>query len=647
MADLTSDLESKIRERISALEWDDSVSDRIMKIQVLEAVLRELQSGRYTEADAREALDAAADIHFGDKPKETNGASDGNCLGAEADDLGGVVLPFDAYSLLVKRTERDAGAPFQPETLERLAGLKREDRSRFESLRRELKKAGCRVGELDKALRKASGENEGKDDRKQADVLIDLATQEAALFHAPDTTPFADLQVNGHRETWPVRSRGFKRWLARRYFETQNGAPNSEAMTAALNVLEAKAHFDGPELEVHVRIGAHEGCIYLDLGDETWCAVEVDADGWRVIEEPPVRFRRASGMQALPAPTRGGSIETLRDFLNVQSDAEFVLAVSWVLAALRDCGPYPVLVLSGEQGAAKSTFSAIVRALVDPNTAPLRALPREDRDLFIAANNGRVLAFDNCSGLQSWISDTLCRLATGGGFSVRQLYTDQDEMLFDATRPIILNGITDIVTRPDLADRAIFLSLEPIPEEKRKPEKDLWRDFNTVRPMLLGVLLDAVSTGLDQLPHVKLATLPRMADFALWATACESTFWEEGTFAAAYDTNREEAVDSVIEGDLVASAISALMAEKKSWEGTASELLSELEKGQTDERSIKSKHWPSSARSLSGRIRRAATFLRKKGINISFTRDPGGEGGKRTRMITISKEGGADGPLPF
>jgi hypothetical protein len=106
-------------------------------------------------------------------------------------------------------------------------------------------------------------------------------------------------------------------------------------------------------------------------------------------------------------------------------------ALAWVLAVLRNRGPYPALSLAGEQGSAKSTFSAILRALLDPNTAPLRALPREDRDLFIAASNVHVLAFDNVAGLPAWISGTLCRLATGGGFAVRRLYTDQDETLFD------------------------------------------------------------------------------------------------------------------------------------------------------------------------------------------------------------------------
>src|SRR5262249_14350570 len=152
-------------------------------------------------------------------------------------------------------------------------------------------------------------------------------------------------------------------------------------------------------------------------------------------------------------------------------NAHFVLAVSFMLAAMRERGPYPVLDLVGEHGSAKSTFARVLRKLIDPNSASLRALPREDRDLFIAANNGHLLVFDNVSKMPDWISDTLCRLATGGGFATRQLYSDGDEALFDAMRPIILNGIEDIIERPDLADRAIFLTLESIDDERRKPEK--------------------------------------------------------------------------------------------------------------------------------------------------------------------------------
>ncbi len=542
----------------------------------------------------------------------------------------------DPLDGLIERAADDPGAPFAPEVLERLSAMKKEDRAGFEGLRAKLKKAGCRVTALDEAIIEENGD--GGRGPSQADILIDLAGA-AELFHAADGTAFADLDINGHRETWPVRNKGFKRWLARQFYEATDGAPSSEALQSALNVVEAKAHFDAPERPVYIRVGGIDGSLYIDLGDEAWRAIEISTTGWRVVENSLVRFRRAAGMQPLPVPAPGGSVETLRSFLNVQSDTDFVLVVAWALAVLRNRGPYPVIVLSGEQGSAKSTFSAILRSLLDPNTAPLRALPREDRDLFTAANNGHVLAFDNVSGLPSWISDTLCRLATGGGFAVRQLYTDQDEVLFDAARPVILNGIEDIVTRPDLADRAVFLTLKAIPEERRRPEAELWAAFDAERPRILGVLLEAVVQGLKMLPDTTLERLPRMADFALWATACETALWPAGTFWSAYCGNRDEAVENVIEADPVAAAARAVMEERTEWTGTATDLLGALAEA-AGEHVSKSKTWPASPRALSGRLRRAATFLRKIGIEIDHSK----EGRARTRIIHIKARGNSGGP---
>jgi len=548
-------------------------------------------------------------------------------LVADAIDAAEEILePLDG---LVERVAADPGAPFAPDVLSRLCELRHEDPAAFEGLRARLKKEGCRVTALDDAIAKENGDGGGRGP-SQADSLIALAA-DVELFHGADGTGYADLEINDHRETWPIRSRGFKRWLARRFYEAIGGAPSSEALRSAWNVIEARAHFDAPQMDVYIRVAGHDGKLYLDLADDAWRAVEIDEVGWRVVEEPPVRFRRAAGMKPLPVPAAGGSVEMLRSFLNVGGDDDFVLVVAWALAVLRNRGPYPVIVLSGEQGSAKSTFSAILRALLDPNSAPLRALPREDRDLFIAATNGHVLTFDNVSGLPGWISDTLCRLATGGGFAVRQLYTDQDEVLFDAARPVVLNGIEEIVTRPDLADRAIFLTLELIPEERRRPEKELWAAFEKVRPQILGALLDAVSAGLRRLPETRLERLPRMADFALWATACETAIWDEGTFWRAYAGNRDEAVDSVIEADPVGSAIRSLMDSRTEWTGTASNLLGALS-GEVGERIAKAKTWPATARALSGRLRRAATFLRKVGVDIEFNK----EGRARTRIIRIS-----------
>jgi hypothetical protein len=248
--------------------------------------------------------------------------------------------------------------------------------------------------------------------------------------------------------------------------------------------------------------------------------------------------------------------------------------------------------------------------------------------LFIAAHNGHVLTFDNLSSLPSSLSDTLCRLASGGSFAVRRLYSDQDEMLFDAARPMILN----FVTRPDLGDRAIFLALTPITDANRRSEPELWRDFAIAYPLILGALLEAATHALRMLPQVRLKRLPRMADFVLWATACEVALWPAGTFARAYAENRRAAVDRVIDADPVADAVRAIMGDRITWTGTASDLLRAAANLSGDDMVTRSAGWPKTPRTLAGRVRRAQTFLRTLGIEIAFSR----EGHAGTRMIRIS-----------
>src|SRR5215475_11837267 len=221
----------------------------------------------------------------------------------------------------------------------------------------------------------------------------------AELFHTDAGTAFVDLLINSHRETWPIRNKRFRTWLRRRYYEITRTAASAAAINSALDLLEAQAQFEGPERAVHVRLAEHEGHIYLDLADECWRAIEIGPEGWRVIGSPPVRFRRAAGMLPLPVPQGGGSIEELASFLNLPSRNDFVLVVAWLLATLRAGGPYPVLAISGEQGSAKTVLSKLLKDLIDPNVAPVRALAREERDLVIAGSNSHVLAFDNLSGL--------------------------------------------------------------------------------------------------------------------------------------------------------------------------------------------------------------------------------------------------------
>jgi hypothetical protein len=321
-------------------------------------------------------------------------------------------------------------------------------------------------------------------------------------------------------------------------------------------------------------------------------------------------------MLPLPVPEPGGSLEELRALINAPGDAEWRLLVGWLIAALRPGRPFPVLVLQGEQGSAKSTTGRFLRGVIDPARPPDRARPRDERDLAIAARNSWVLAYDNLSGLHEWLSDALCRLATGGGFATRKLYADEDEAIFDFCRPVMLNGIDELLMRPDLADRALRITLPAIPDHRRRPAAAVLAQYEVARPRILGALCDAVSGAICGLPAAerRITTLPRMADFAHWASAPEEVLgWPEGAFLQAYTRNRSELVSESLEDDPVASAVCALLADSPEWAGTAATLLKRLaEIAGFGERPPR--EWPSGPRALSGRLRRAAPLLRRIGI---------------------------------
>lgn len=480
---------------------------------------------------------------------------------------------------------------------------------------------------------------EGDADKKRPSVatrLVEMAG-DVDLVHTPDGIPYAVIQRGGHIETWPLASRAVRDDLARRYYEETGGAPHSQALQDALNVLRGRALFAGREEPVHTRLAARDGKLYLDLCDPGWRVVEITANGWQVISDSPVRFARSRGMAALPLPQSGGSVGALRDFLNVAS-GDWPLLLAWLVGAFMPAGPYPVLVLTGEQGSAKSTAGRVLRSLIDPSTVPLRSLPREERDLAITAGNSWVIALDNVSNLPHWLSDAISRLATGGGFATRELYTDAEERLFAATRPVVLNGIGDIATRSDLLDRAIIVTLPTIPDDKRRTEAELWGEFEEERPRILAALLTALALALRGVNAVRLAAAPRMVDFANWVVAASPALgMEPGDFLDAYTGNRRSIHELALESSQVAAAVIALTSELSDggeWTGTATELLERLNTrvGDTMQRQ---KGWPKNGRSLSSTLMRFAPNLRAVGINVE--RGEEGSGKWKRRFLRIRK----------
>jgi hypothetical protein len=275
----------------------------------------------------------------------------------------------------------------------------------------------------------------------------------------------------------------------------------------------------------------------------------------------------------------------------------------------------------------------MVRALVDPNTSPLRSEPRDPRDLMIAANNGGIIALDNLSHVQPWLSDCLCRLSTGGGFSTRTLFENDEETVFDAQRPVIINGIDEVATRADLLDRCLLINLPRIDSSVRRSEATMWAEFQLAKPRLLGALLSTVSVALRNRASTYLSSLPRMADFALWVTAGEPALgWTSGRFMAAYAANQEAGNEMALESSPVAKAIIDFVNEIGEWSGTMTELLGELER-RADLKTKALKSWPKSSSPLGSAVKRLAPNLRKAGISVD--EDRVGKG--RRRVVSLGR----------
>jgi hypothetical protein len=487
------------------------------------------------------------------------------------------------------------------------------------------------------------GDHEGADDQagddqghaggqrkqSQATKLVDLGRR-TPLFHDPEGNAYATVPVADHDETWRLRSPGFRSWIARQYWQMEGTIPRAGALQDALTALEGLARFDGRELVVHLRHAHLDGALYVDLGDPRWRAIEITAAGWRVVDDPPVKFRRPRGMLALPEPVvdRSHGIEWLQEFLNITDEDAWRLVVGFLLGCYAK-GPFPVLVLNGEQGSAKSTAGRVIRWLVDPARTPDRSAPRDERDLIIAANNGHVVSFDNLSSLRDWQSDGLARLATGAGFGTRELYTDAEETLFWAAKPIILNGITDLAVRSDLLDRSLLVTLPRIPDDRRLTEERFWETFQAAAPAILGSLLDAVSASLGGHRSVRLGRLPRMADFAVWVIAAEPAIgWDDGSFLAAYSRNRASAHELALESASIVPLLHRLPTE---WTGTAGELLEQLV-SLAGEKVSKRDDWPANPRALAGQLRRLAPDLRSTGVEVTFNPRSG-----QRRSITITR----------
>lgn len=404
---------------------------------------------------------------------------------------------------------------------------------------------------------------------------------------------------------------------------------SSQVVGEVVATLAARASCGTAVREVGQRCLWVDGRCYFDLADAAGRVVEIDATGWRVLTGPPagVAIERTATCRPAPTPEPGGNLAEVWEALPGLPESARALVLAWLAATLAPQGPYPVLVVTGEQGSGKSTLLRRLLGLVDPRFPALRSLSRDPYDLAIAARGQHAIAFDNVSQIAPELSDALCGLATGSGWATRTLYSTAGETVWSLSRPLALNGICDL-DRPDLLDRALVATLQPIPESERRTEHDLERSWARVRGRALGLLLTAVGRGIARLPTVELAGSPRMADACRWATAAlegPGGLLPDGAVLAAMRTNQREQVEQLAAADPLAAAVVRLI-ERHDGEPVAAsppELLRHLVEGMTDD---ERRQLPRSPAVLGRSLRRLAPTLRTAhGLDVDlFARVHGG-----------------------
>jgi putative DNA primase/helicase len=465
-------------------------------------------------------------------------------------------------------------------------------------------------------------------------LLAMMEDQIVEKFH--DKSGEAYITVNGGEgkptRTVPVESKACSMLIRGSFYRTEGRGIDKRKLEDIQNTLMAAAVFDGDCKETHIRVARTEdGGVEIDLGDDTGRCVYVSGEQ-RTLREPMSRFVRPDGFGVIPVdPKAKADFDKLWDHVNVTDETDRTLIAGWLVMALRGKGPYPILTIQGQHGSAKSTTTKMLRLLADPGSGEGRSMPSNEDNLFIATKGGHILALDNLSGMSHQMSDGFCRVSTGGTLAKRKHYSNGEEVRLEACVPIIFNGIDDIISKPDLHNRAIVIHLPRIPNDKRMDEDTLWANFEADRPAIFNGLLKALKSALQYYDSIKLSESPRMADFARFATAAEKGFnFEDGVVINAIMQRQNEAKLSNLEIDPVAPRITKMFEDqdrRETIEGTATELW-EMLTPYID----KPSNWPKTASHFSQHLSRITPDLRAVGVIVE--RPPRSSG---RRAIEITK----------
>jgi len=436
---------------------------------------------------------------------------------------------------------------------------------------------------------------EKEERRNQADRLIGYALEDVQeLFvdqHGAPHTLIADEPV-------PLTSRCYS-WLRQLMWEEEGRSVSGEYLKMAAGTLSAHAEFSSESRELHTRAAWYEGMLYYELRPGK--VVRVGPGGWtfEASGAAPVLFRRYANLKALPDPEAGGSLDVLDELVNLKSERDRRLFKAYLVTVPLEHVGRPIFNASGAMGSGKTTIGRVAKRTWDP-TAP-ETVRFDPRDFLQKAMHAYVVMLDNQNTIPEWAADTTCRLVTGEADSKRRLYTDDEDVIIELRRAVILNGINVPTERSDVLDRSLVVELERIPDGDRKTEEQIWELFAREHPRLLGALFDVLSRAIALKGSIKLSRRPRLADWGEYAAAVyEVMGWGAETFLKDWDEVVRVQNQATLDGSPVAQAIIKFMEDEEEYAATSSEMHSKLKvaAAQLGVDVDRDKAWPKSARWL-------------------------------------------------
>lgn len=471
----------------------------------------------------------------------------------------------------------------------------------------------------------ANGETEKK---SVAARLVGMARERYLLGVSDEGEPFGADRYRPHLAMLLRGGRaGLRADLAARYFAETGTVAGGQALTDSTLILEGLAATRPPE-RLHLRVADHDGTVYVDTGRPDGQVIRIGQGRWEVTDTAPVRFVRTKLTGEMPLPPLDGDVTRLWDFVNVAAEDRPVLLAALVAALIQCDVPHPVLALFAEQGSAKSTTTRMLVDLIDPSPVPLRQAPRDADSWVTAASGSWVVALDNVSAIPPWLSDSLCRAATGDGSVKRALYTDADLAVLKFRRCVIVNGIDVGAVRPDLAERLATVELRRIDRRHRRAEATLRHEWQQALPGILGGLFDLAADVHQRLETISVDESPRMADYGRTLAAVDDALATNGL--SRYLWRADQLSEDSLSADPFIEQL-RLTTRTPIVGKSGGDLLALATP--VDDHRRRPKEWPKNGRDVTAILRRHAPALRSLGWAID---DDGAKNHRNVLLWTIS-----------